>query len=110
MKRLSFSEYYVSKKKLLSACDSVPRIRNEYTLKKYCKFPVFEALDNDDRSYVSFRPKDRIEVLWEKVDEFDDYPTAKRIVLISEDGDKEVYPCWNNKKIHKWINSNTIES
>ena len=109
MKNLSFKEYYASKKKLLSACESVPRIRNEYKLTKYCKFPVFEGLDTDERTYVSFRPKDRIEVLWEKVDEFDDYPTAKCIILLSEEG-REVYPCWGNKKIHKWIDSNTIEN
>ena len=108
MKRLSFTEYYTSKKKLLAACESVPRIRSEYALTKYCKFPVFESLDTDGRTYVSFRPKDRIEVLWEKVNELDDYPTAKCIVLISEDG-QEVYPYWGNKKIHKWIDSNTVE-
>lgn len=108
MKRLSFKEYYESKKQLLSACEKVPRIRNEYRLTKYCKFPVFESLDKDNRTYVSFKPNDTIEVLWEKVDEFDDYPTPKQIILKSKDG-QEVFPCWGDKKIHKWINNSTIE-
>lgn len=108
-RQLSFKEYYESKRKLREACDNVPRIRNEYRLVKYCKFPVFESLDSDDKIYVSFKPKDKIEILWEKANEFDDYPSAKCIVLISED-DKEVFPCWNNKKMHKWIENNTIES
>ena len=107
--KLSFKEYYESKQSLLLACESVPRIRNEYKLTKYCKVPVFESLDNDDKTYVSFKPKDRIEVLWEGVDEFDDYPIVKHIVLISE-GNRQVFPCWGSNKIHKWVENNTHEA
>lgn len=106
--RLSFKEYYDSKKTLLSAYDDVLRIRTEYVLTKYCKFPIFESLDGDERMYVSFKPRDVIEVLWERTNEFDDYPAAKCFVLVSEAG-KEVFPCWNNKKIHKWVERNTNE-
>jgi uncharacterized pyridoxamine 5'-phosphate oxidase family protein len=108
MERLSFKRYFESKKKLLEACESVPRIRNEYKVTKYCKFPVFESLDDDSKSYVAFKAMDRIEVLWEKSDQDDNYPVARYIVLLSEDGQK-VYPCWNNKKIHSWIENSTIE-
>lgn len=107
--RLSFREYYDSKKKLLSACDDAPRIRTEYVLTKYCKFPVLESLDSDDKVYVSFKPKDVIEILWEQSNEFDDYPAAKHVVLKNGDG-KEVFPCWNNTKLHKWVERNTNES
>jgi len=109
MRRLTFKEYYESKKKLLSACDTVPRVRTEYKLTKYCKLPVFESLESDDRSYIGFKPKDVIEILWEKADEFDDYPVAKSIILISEDN-KEVFPCWGNTKLHRWVESSTIEN
>ena len=108
MKRLSFKEYYESKKRLLSACESIPRIRNEYRLTKYCKFPVFESMDSDEKTYISFKPKDQIEILWEKTDDVDEYPIAKRMVIISEDN-KEVFPCWNNKKMHRWVENNTNE-
>jgi len=108
MTKLSFREYYDSKKKLLSACDSIPRIRNEYVLTKYCKFPVFESLDDDEKQYIAFKPKDTIEILWERCNEFDDYPAAKCITLVSEGG-KEVFPCWNNNKLHKWVDNNTNE-
>lgn len=107
--KLSFKEYYESKQRLRSACESVPRIRNEYRLTKYCKVPVFESLDSDDKIYISFKPKDRIEVMWEGVNEFDDYPTAKYIVLISEDS-RTVFPCWSNTKLHKWIENTTNEA
>jgi hypothetical protein len=106
--RLSFKEYYESKRKLLSACDMVPRIRTEYVLTKYCKFPIFESVSDDSKVYVSFKPRDIIEVIWEKVNEDDGYPAAKCIVLVTE-GRKEVFPCWNNKKIHNWVNRNTNE-
>ncbi len=106
--KLSFKEYYESKQLLRSACDIIPRIKNEYRLKKYCKVPVFESLNSNKRIYISFKPKDRIEVLWEAVNEHDDYPTAKHIVLISE-GNREVFPCWSSTKIHKWIDNNTNE-
>ncbi len=109
MRRLSFKEYYDSKKKLLSACDTVPRIRAEYKVTKYCKLPVFESVQEDERVYVSLKPKDIIEILWEKANEFDDYPTVKGIILVSEDG-KQVYPCWSNNKFHKWVESSTIET
>ena len=110
MTRLSFKEYYESKKRLLMASESIPRIRNEYYLTKYCKFPIFESMDSDSKQYVSFKPKDRIEVLWEKMDENDAYPAARRMLIISESGDEmEVYPCWNNKKMHNWIDNNTNE-
>ena len=109
MTMMGFKEYYESKQRLRSACESIPRIRNEYRLTKYCKVPVFESLDDDGKTYISFKPKDRIEVLWEGVNEFDDYPTAKHIVLLSEDG-RKVFPCWNSNKIHKWIENNTNEA
>ena len=108
MKRLSFSDYYASKSSLLTASESVPRIRSDYKLTKYCRFPVYESLDGTVRTYVTFKPKDKINVLWEPVDENDAYPVAKRMVLISEGG-KEVFPCWHNKKIHQWIENNTSE-
>ena len=107
--KLSFKEYYESKQKLLFACESVPRVRSTYRLNKYCKIPVFESLDSDEKVYIAFKPKDRIEVLWEGVNEFDDYPIAKHMVLVSEGG-KEVFPCWGNNKLHKWIENSTNEA
>ncbi len=106
--QLTFKEYYESKRKLLSACDTIPRLRSSYMLTKYCKFPVFESSNSDERQYVSFKPRDVIEILWEKTNEYDDYPVAARIVLINE-GRKEVSPAWNNKKVHNWVERNTNE-
>jgi hypothetical protein len=107
-KRLGFKDYYESKDKLLAACDDAPRIRTEYILTKYCKFPIFESLEEDEREYIAFKPKDVIEILWERSSEIDEYPAAKCIILISEEG-REVFPCWNNNKLHNWVNRNTNE-
>lgn len=107
MARLGFKEYYESKKRLLSAAEDSPRIREEYELLKYCKFPVYESLDDDHKTYLAFKPKDRIEVLWEHVSNYDEFPVAKCLRIISEDGDDHYYPSWNNVKMTKWVNSNT---
>ena len=109
MNRLTFREYYESKKRLLNASESVPRVRKTYSLNKYCKFPVFESLDSDERVFVSFKPNDKIDILWEHVNEHDFYPTPKSICLISEGGDI-VYPYWNNKKMKNWVDTNTKEA
>ena len=111
---MSFKEFYEtryvsSKRKLLAACDDSPRMRNEYKLTKYCKFPVFESMERDEKVYVSFKPMDKIQVLWEQVMEGSEYPVPKCIYLVSEDN-KEVYPCWTTTKFNRWIEKNTIEA
>lgn len=115
MKGESFKEFYArhqaAKLKLREAADSTPRVRNDYRLTKYCKFPVYESYEKDEKVYISFKPKDEIQILWEHVSEYDDYPTPKSIYIFSEDGkEKQVFPCWNNKKMRKWVENNTIES
>lgn len=113
MATLGFKEFFETKypsakEKLLAACQDTPRMRSEYKLKKYCKMPVYESLSIDSKAYVSFRPKDTIQIMWEQVNDNDDYPIPKTIYLVEED--KEVFPCWNNKKFRTWIENNTIET
>jgi hypothetical protein len=115
MKGESFKEFYArhqqAKLKLREAVDNVPRVRTNYRLTKYCRFPVFESFDSDEKVYVSFKPKDEVQILWEHVNEKDAYPTPKSIYILDEWGnEKEVFPCWNNKKMQKWVENSTIES
>lgn len=105
MHRLTFKEYVESKNKLLLAGEECPRITLEYEITKYCKIPVTESPDDETKLQVSLKPKDTIEVLWEHNDP--SYPTPRNIVLTSE-GNKKVYPCWNNKKVLKWVQNNSL--
>ena len=107
IKKLSFTEYFESKMKLLEKAEDTPRIYSLYELKAYKKVPLKESYEDDGKFYVSFKPKDRIKILWEYEDVF--YPTARNFVVISEDGSKTFYPCWGSKKLLKWVLSNTKE-
>lgn len=104
MQRMTFKEYYESKDRLRLAGEECPRISMQYEVTKYCKMPVMESPEDEQKLHVSLKPRDLIEVLWEYIDP--NYPTPKSITLVSED-DKKVFPCWNNKKVLKWVNTNT---
>lgn len=107
IKELSFSEYYLSKQKLLEKAEDIPRIYSLYELQAYRKLPVKESYDEDEKTYLSFKPKDQIKILWEYEDIY--YPTARNFVVLSEDGTETYYPCWGSKKLLKWVLANTKE-
>lgn len=107
IKELSFTEYFNSKQKLLEKAEDTPRIYSLYELETYKKVPVKESYDDEDKFYLSFKPKDRIKILWEYEDIY--YPTARNFVVVSEDGSETYYPCWGSKKLLKWVLSNTRE-
>lgn len=102
--KMTFSEYWKSKDRLMSASDETPRIMSEYTVKKYCKVPFFESVDSDEKTYVSFKPNDVIRVQWEYHDL--SQPTPKFVTVVSES--TNYFPCWNNIKMLKWVDTNTI--
>lgn len=103
--KLSFSEYCKSKEYLRLAAESIPQVVVEYELTKYCKFPVV-AGEEGDKQYVSFKPKDTIEVLWEYLDP--EHPTPKRVVVTTDDDDHtKIQPAWGNTKLSSWISKNT---
>lgn len=100
MRKLSFREYYESKEQLLQASKSLPSIVHEYAVRKYCKLPV---IAENDKTYVSLKPKEIIKILWE----FQDIknPQIKSVFI----GDKKFLPSWSNDKFKKWITSMTVE-
>lgn len=104
---LSFSEYYKSKQKLLEKVEDTPRIYSFYELKAYKKVPVKESYEDEDKFYISFKPKDQIKILWEYEDIY--YPTARNFVVIGEDSSETYMPCWGSKKLLKWVLANTKE-
>jgi len=107
IKELSFTEYFNSKQQLLEKAEDTPRIYSVYELHAYKKVPLKESYDDDNKFYISFKPKDQIKILWEYEDIY--YPTARNFVVISEDGQETYYPCWGSKKLLKWVLTNTDE-
>ena len=104
MKKLSFKEYYESKTQLLKASENIPKVINEYLVKKYCKIPV---IINEEKEFISLKPKDVIKILWE----FNQgVPTAKNIIIESDDCTETYYkPQWSDNKLQNWITLTTFE-
>lgn len=104
MKRLSFKEYYESKNQLLQASENIPKVINEYLIKKYCKIPV---IINEEKDFVTLKPKDVIKILWEF---HNDVPTAKKIIVEDEECNENSYkPYWSDTKLQNWIELTTFE-
>lgn len=103
--KLSFKEYCQSKEYLRLAAESIPQIKEEYELTKYCKFPV--VTDGvDDKEYISFKPKDTIEVVWEYLNP--EAPIARKVLVTTDDDDhSKIQPAWGNTKLSSWLNKNT---
>lgn len=103
--KLEFKQYYESKMRLLEAADSSPRVVLHYRLKKYCKVPIHEKIDSNEKLYFSLKPDDELEILWEY--DTPETPTV-RYIRILETGET-VFPVWNSGKIFNWILNNTEE-
>lgn len=99
-KKLSFKEYYDSLERLRLASQTLPKMLNGYIVKKYCKIPV---LENNNKNYISFKPKDVINILWEFVDL--KTPKIKNITFHGV----TYLPSWQTEKMKKWIETTTIE-
>lgn len=103
--KLTFKEYYNSKKRLLEAIDSSPKIKLQYKLQKYCKVPLLEHIDTDDKTYISFKPDDIIEVVWEY--DTPESPTVRCIKLVETN--ETYFPVWGSIKFFNWTLNNTKE-
>lgn len=107
--RPTFKEYCSSKDSLRLAADNVLRVTENYTMRKYCKFPVI-AEEADDTEYVALKPKDIIEVVLEYL--IPDNPTVVSFKVESEEDTGEkiaVRPSWGNKKLVEWLDKNATK-
>ena len=103
--KLTFKDYYESKMKLIEAVDLSPRVKLQYRLTKYCRVPVYEQVDSNERVYFSLKPDDKVEILWE----YDtlDAPTVRYIRIVET---KQTFiPAWNSGKMFNWVVNNTDE-
>jgi hypothetical protein len=98
---LSFKEYLEEKSRLKMAGENCPRIKYLYEVRKYCKIPLHDGI-NEEKTYISLKPKDSIEILWEY--ESIEHPTPKQITL-TFDNDQVMYFTWSNAKVSKWVES-----
>lgn len=102
--KLTFKEYCMSKETLRLAADTIPQIMEEYELVKYCKFPI--VADEEDKQYLSFKPKDRISVLWEYLSP--ETPCVKKVLITTdEEIGARIQPAWSNTKLSSWLAKNT---
>jgi hypothetical protein len=97
----SFKEYIESKELLKLALEDAPKVKEIYEIEKYCSVPVLEA--DGEKTYVKFKPKDLIEILWENAPED---PTPKYFTVITEGDDQKTF-AWSNAKIKAWVNKTT---
>jgi hypothetical protein len=104
IKKMTFKEYWKSKKRLIMASDEPPRVSTTYKLTKYCKVPFFEDISCGVKRYLSFKPNDEITIHW-VYNNFDS-PTPNHVDVISEN--KSFLPCWKDEKMIKWVNQNTV--
>ena len=63
MTKLSFKDYYESKKSLLGQSDATVVFRTKHDVAKYCKVPF--SL-NESKVYLSFKPRDSLIVEWQR--------------------------------------------
>lgn len=99
---LSFKDYLDSKERLKLAGDNIPIVKQLYEVRKYCKLPLLENKDNDEKTYFSLKPKDYIEIIWEYANV--ESPTPLHVLLPSED-DKIMYFSWSDAKVRKWVDT-----
>lgn len=107
MVKMTFKEYYDSKEILREAAASVPRINSEYEMTRYCQFPILA--EDDDKEYLSLKPKDRINILWEYL-RTDDTPFPVKVEIVSDEDTQRVFPCWGKSKLLTWIQKNTVKN
>lgn len=103
--KIDFKQYYESKIKLLEAVDSSPRVKLQYKMRKYCKIPLHENVSSDDKIYISLKPDDVIEILWEY--DTPDTPTVRYVKLMEDE--KILFPAWNSPKMFNWVMSSARE-
>ena len=97
---LEFSEYLDSKELLRHAGENLPKVKIMYESRKYCKIPLLDELNSEDKKYISLKPKDKLEILWGYITEKDQHPI--QINLISEGG-KVMYFSWGDTKLQLFV-------
>lgn len=97
--KLSFKEYYESKTVLLRESSSVVEFNTIHDVYKYCRVPF--SL-NESKTYVAFKPKDKLHVLWERRNGI---ISRKQFTIAGN----TYLPLWNRSKMKVWVEQSTIQ-
>lgn len=103
VKKLSFKEYYDSKKLLKDAGKSYPKYIKTHIVNKYCKIPANKFDNLNEKININFKPGDRITVFWESPDYINSIP----IHFFIDGNESKFYFSWQSQKVNKWINAST---
>ena len=98
--KLSFKEYLDTKTRLKEADKVTPKVKHLYEVRKYCKIPLYDG--NDTKTYISLKPKDTIEILWEYLTEDTRIPLQ---LCLTFSNDEIMTFVWNDSKVSKWVDS-----
>ena len=102
MEKQTFKEYCQAKENLRLAVGNIPQVTETYELTKYCRFPI---LTEDETVYLSFKPKDFVEVVWEMLD---NTPHLRSVKVTNSDEDHtRIQPAWGEKKFTSWLDNST---
>lgn len=105
----TFKQYLESKEKLREAVKNTPQRVAEYSVRKYCKFPVGDS--KELKEYVSLKPKHKILVEWLYTDVDNPTPlTVKFEGSDSIDPDNEFQTFWSGTRLQKWLIRNARET
>lgn len=103
----SFSKFLRSKTKLFEALEDNPKTEQVYSLSKYCKVPL-KKTSFSEKEYFSFKPNDKIKILWEMKNGFEPFIIYFSIINEDEYWEK-FYPSWSSRKFRKWVCNTTKE-
>lgn len=106
MNKFTFSQHLESKKVLLEAGNNIKKFTKEYTITKYCKLPVYENRGDENKVYVSLKPRDTLQICWEYTRDDEDIVKIRYMILENED---KVYPAWATEKMDRWSKNNAQE-
>ena len=108
MEKLTFKQYYESKKQLREAIKETPQQSVEYTVYKYCKLVVGE--NKEEKEQINLKPNQKIRVEW--LYETIDNPTPLKICfegLNDIDPNNNYATYWQGSKLQQWLARNTRE-
>lgn len=110
MQKISFKQYFESKQRLKAAGEDCPKYFQEYVVSKYCKLPLLEDINSEEKVYVALKPKDKVEIFWEVTDLV--HPIPRYVKIISEEvvEDKKFFFSWNLMRVNKWLELSTFST
>lgn len=104
--KLGFKEYFDSKQVLREMAEVSFDCTTQHEIIRYCKVP-FLIKENLTKTYVSIKPRDVVSVHWST--DASGNRIIETVKLTNKEGNCELTPSWDSKKIKSWIEHNSIQ-